>query len=143
FVEGENQLQNTLKAMLIQLSQQGDDLLHQQSTKLLHIINGLQLQSVAEVNNFIYAQLQIPGEKLGLKKDIVLDFEGINKSRKIDTDVYCIHFYLEVAHLKLNLIYINIQKRCITLPIFNNSTLLQYISPPFLMMLDKVLESLN
>src|SRR5699024_34653 len=130
-VEGENQLQNTLKAMLIQLSQQGDDLLHQQSTKLLHIINGLQLQSVAEVNNFIYAQLQIPGEKLGLKKDIEINFEGGKKSGKIDTDFCRIHFYLELANLKQTVIDMNIQKRSITLTIFNNSTLLKDISHPF------------
>jgi len=142
-VEGENQLQNTLKAMLIQLSQQGDELLHQQSTKLLHVINGLQLQSVTEVNNFIYAQLQIPGEKLGLQKDIEINFEGGKKSGKIDTDFCRIHFYLELANLKQTVIDMNIQKRSITLTIFNNSTLLKEISVPFQMMLKKGLESLN
>src|SRR5699024_7311139 len=91
----------------------------------------------------ILDKLQKIVKKLGLKKNIEINFECGKKSGKIDTDFCRIHFYLELANLKQTVIDMNIQKRSITLTIFNNSTLLKDISHPFQMMLEKGLESLN
>lgn len=137
------QLENTLKAMLIKLIQSSENDVSDQSNRLLNIINGLQIQSVAESNQFIHAHLEIPGEKLGLTNNIELHFEGGKKNGKIDPDFCRIHFYLELAHLKETVIDMHIQKRSVMLTIYNDSVTLKKVSIPFEVKLKKGLETLN
>src|SRR5699024_3997090 len=68
-------LQQTMKGLLLQLTQQNDSL-GERAQHVLHFINGLQLQSVHETSHFIQASLQVPGEKIGLNNDLFMEFES-------------------------------------------------------------------
>ncbi len=112
---------NTIKSILLQLVQKGGGIVHERSQKLLHFLNGLQIQSVNETPTFIQASLQLPGNKIGLRKDIDMEFEG-NKTKegKIDPDFCRILFYLDLANLKETIVDMHIQKRTVTITIWNN-----------------------
>ncbi|MUK89931.1 hypothetical protein GMD78_16290 [Ornithinibacillus sp. L9] len=112
---------NTIKSMLIQLVQQPDVGSQEASNKLLHFINGMQLQSVHESNNFLQANLLIPAEKLGLGNDMQLEFEGKKtESGEINPDYCRILFYLELANLKDTVIDMNIQNRTVSITVVND-----------------------
>lgn len=143
-VEGTStQLQNTLKGLLLQLMHQGEGAVKEQASQILNVINGLQLQSVNEVNNIFYAHLQVPGEKLGLKNEIELKFEGKKKDGRVDSDYCRIHFYLNLDYLKETIIDMNVQNRSVTVTIYNDSNELKKIAAPFSTPLKKGLESLD
>ncbi|MEN1966892.1 hypothetical protein WMZ97_02340 [Lentibacillus sp. N15] len=120
----------TIKSMLIQLLHNSDGSIHEQSQQLLHHINGLQIHSVQESANFIQASMQLPGEKLGLLRDIQLNFEGKKTNTgEISTDYCRILFYLDLAHVKETVIDMNVQKRSIAVTIYNSySQLNEHIS---------------
>ncbi|WP_404452601.1 hypothetical protein LG329_00465 [Virgibacillus necropolis] len=117
------QQSTTIKSMVLQLLQQSDGLINDRAQQLLQFINGMQIQSVNDNTNFLQASLQIPGEKLGLNKDLQLEFEGKKTdSGKIDP-AYCrILFYLDLANMKETVIDMNIQKRAVAVTIFNENT---------------------
>lgn len=124
----ENQIANrtleenqTIKSMLIQLMKQGDGAIQEKAGQLLHFINGMQLNSVNESGSFIHASLQIPAEKIGLNKDLELEFESRKTADgKIDPDYCRIMFYLNLEYLKQTVIDMNIQKRSVSITIFND-----------------------
>src|SRR5699024_9773216 len=90
------QSNQTVKSMLIQMLQQDDGVGNERVQQLLHHINGLQLQSVQEVGNFIQANLVIPGEKLALNDDLFIEFESKKtEDGKINPEFCRILFYLE------------------------------------------------
>lgn len=126
----------TIKSMLIKLTNQGNNIINERAQQLLHFINGLQIQSVHETNDFIQASLFIPGEKVNLNNDLYLDFEG-NKTEdgEINPDFCRILFYLDLSHLQETIVDMNIQKRIITLTVFNNNDNLKQSSHVFEQML--------
>src|SRR5699024_8654673 len=80
----------------------------------------LQLQTRAE-NNLLHAHLQLPGEKIGLPDDLFIKFEGRKtKDDKIDTEFCRILFFLNLHHIEETIIDMNIQKRVITITIYND-----------------------
>ncbi|WP_284139934.1 MULTISPECIES: hypothetical protein [unclassified Virgibacillus] len=113
---------NTMKALLLQVVQQrGDTNVSDRAQQLIHVLNGLQLQSVQESGQLIQAQLQFPAGKLGLPQDVKIDFEGRkNANGKIDSDHCRVLFYLELANLKQTVIDMHIQKRAVSIVIFND-----------------------
>ncbi|WP_233879117.1 hypothetical protein [Virgibacillus halodenitrificans] len=118
----------TVKQLLIQILSNSDGSISEQSQKLLHYINGIQLNSVMDTSSGIAANLLLPGEKIGLKNDLELDFKGKRKDNgEIDPDYCHIVFYLELANIKNTIIDMNIQKRNINLTIFNQSGHLKYL----------------
>ncbi|RDW17851.1 hypothetical protein [Oceanobacillus chungangensis] len=138
------QQQATIKEMLIQLLQTDDGSLRESSSKLLHFINGMQINSVQESANFIQASLQIPAEKLGLNYDIELEFE----SRKTETGQinpeFCrILFYLNLAKLKETVIDMNIQKRSVSITVFNDYDQIKTNTDAYQPLLRKGLEELD
>lgn len=139
-----SQLNNTLKGLLLQIIHQNNEgPISDQSVRLLHSINGLQLQSVSELNNILYAHLQIPAEKIGLVNELELKFEGKKKNGKIDTDHCRIHFYLELSHLKETIIDMNVQNRSVTVTVYNDMKNLKTIGNPFINLLKENLKSMN
>lgn len=126
----ENQLLNsdivqqshTVKAMLLHMLQKSDGDIHDRGQQLLHFINGMQITAVNEVNHFIQANLQIPCERIGLSSDVELKFEG-NKTKngEINPDYCRVIFYLELSYLKKTVIDMNINKRAVTVIIFNDT----------------------
>ncbi|TRM12384.1 hypothetical protein FH966_12170 [Lentibacillus cibarius] len=113
--------QHTIKSMLLQFLQQGDGAAQEQSRKLLHFLNGMQLQSVQETANVLQAHLQLPGAKLGLSSDMDMQFTG-NKTEDgtISTDSCRILFYLELTNLKETIVDMHIQKRAVIVTIYND-----------------------
>ncbi|MFD2044086.1 hypothetical protein ACFSTA_05950 [Ornithinibacillus salinisoli] len=139
----EKQLQ-TIKSMLIQMIQQTDGAVQDNSRQLLHYINGMQLQSVNETMNILQANLTIPAEKLGLAKDIQLEFEGKKtESGEINPDFCRILFYLELANVKETIIDMYIQKRAVSITIFNDHLDISNLSNPLKPLLRKGLEGLD
>jgi hypothetical protein len=134
----------TVKSMLIQMIQQGDPVSNDRAQQLLHFINGLQLQSVQEMGSFIQANLVVPGEKLLLNNDIYLEFESKKTDDgKINPDYCRILFYLDLSQLQETVVDMQIQKRLITLTIFNDHQDVKNKVNQLQPLLKKGLESLN
>lgn len=142
--EGAGDLQQTLKAQILQLMQghHRSDLEH--LPKLVHIINGMQLQSVLELNHVVHAVLQLPGEPLGFKQDIQLEFSSkCNEDGELDSNHCRVLFYLELANLEDTVIDMNIQNRMVMLTIFNDSPHLQQLVGFYKNTLEEALQSIN
>lgn len=134
----------TIKSMLIQLTKQFDGSLNERAQHILHMINGMQLQSVNETSNFIQANLLIPGEKLSLNNDLYLDFESKKtEDGKINPDYCRILFYLDLASLKETIIDMNIQNRFVTITIFNEATQMKELLIPFQQKLKDRLQAID
>lgn len=135
----------TIKGMLLQLVANPSETVTQDSkTQLLHLINGIQLQSVQETQTMVQANLQIPAERLGLVKDLELEFEGKkNSNGEINPDYCRILFYLELGNLKETIIDLNIQQRMVSLTVFNNHEAIKAAAELFKDKLEKNLESMN
>lgn len=135
----------TIKGMLLQLVANPSETVTQDSkTQLLHLINGIQLQSVQETQTMVQANLQIPAERLGLVKDLELEFEGKkNNNGEINPDYCRILFYLELGNLKETIIDLNIQQRMVSLTVFNNHEAIKAAAELFKDKLEKNLESMN
>ncbi|MEN2464590.1 hypothetical protein [Ornithinibacillus sp. FSL M8-0202] len=112
---------NSFKGMLLQLIQSSDGTIQEQGTKLLHVINGIQLQSYSETDKMIQANLLLPGGRIGLDSDIALNFEGKKtEAGEINPDYCRIVFFLELANLDQTVIDMNIQKRSISITVLND-----------------------
>lgn len=149
FLQQENRLppplniQQSIKALLLQMSHDERAPL-ENVQQMIHYISGLQLQT-REENNLFQAYLQLPGAKLGLPEDLFMQFESRKtKDGKIDTDFCRILFFLHLEHLQETIIDMNIQKRVVTLTIYNElSDSLPKRSKPLQAALFKGLETLN
>lgn len=125
------QMQQTLKGMLMQMTQQGPTNISEQAQQFLHFINGLQLNSVHETSHFIQASIQVPGERIHLNDDLYMDFESRKTDDgKIDADYCRILFYLNLNALEETVIDMNVQKRFVTLTIYNDHPHLNHLAKP-------------
>ena len=137
-------LAHSIKGLLLQLITDPETVESKQMTRLLQIIQGLQLQSVAETATMVHASIQIPAERLGLVKDLQIEFEGgKQKDGKLDPDFCRIFFYLHLEQIKETIIDVNIQKRAVTLTVFNHSDGLQEIAGIYKDELKQKLQALN
>ncbi|WP_077621979.1 hypothetical protein [Sediminibacillus massiliensis] len=121
----ENQLkqqkysENTLKSILFQFVQSGN-ISTEQSETLLNFITGLQLNSIQENSESIHLNYQLPGDHIGINKDIRVEFEGRKgKNGEIDSDYCSILFYLELDKLKETVVNMNVESRRVNLTIYN------------------------
>src|SRR5699024_2285117 len=116
-----SQSNQTVKSMLIQMLQQNDGVGNERVQELLHHLNGVQMQSVQEAGSFIQASLVVPGIKLALNNDIYIEFESKKtEDGKINPEFCRILFYLDLAHLQETIIDMQIQKRLVTVTVFND-----------------------
>ncbi|WP_272030481.1 hypothetical protein [Oceanobacillus kimchii] len=114
---------NNVKAQLIQLVQSSSGSLAEKAQQLLNHIQGIQINSITESNGFLQAFLQIPAQKLGLAKDIDLQFESKKtKDGKIDPEYCRVLFYLSLNNIKDTVIDMHVQKRNVTVTIYNDFT---------------------
>lgn len=138
------QQQTTLKEMLIQFLQSSDGQQQENNLKLLHYINGMQINSIQESSNFIQASIQIPAERIGLNNDIELEFESRKtENGEINPEFCRILFYLDLAKLRETVIDMNIQKRSISITVFNDFDQLKVQAESLQSLLRKGLENLN
>lgn len=136
-------INETVKALLLQVTQNERAPL-ENVQQLVHYINGLQLQT-REESNLLHAQMQLPGEKIGLPDDLFIKFEGRKtKDDEIDTEFCRILFFLNLHHIEETIIDMNIQKRVISLTIYNDydDIIAQQMSP-YRILLTEGLEKLN
>jgi hypothetical protein len=134
----------TIKGLLLKLGAGQEGAVSEQQARLFQHIQGLQLQSVSENAGFIQANLQIPAERLGLIKDLRLEFEGRkNENGKIYPDYCRILFYLELGAIGETVMDLNIQNRAIGLTVFNNTKGMPARALGFREMLEMKLEPLS
>lgn len=137
-------LQQTIKGLLLQLIGGQEYISQDQYSRLLNVIQGVQIQSVNDTATFVQAALQLPAERLGLVNDLALEFEGKkNEDGEIDPDYCRIIFYLELEKLKETVIDVNIQQRAVAITVFNNTKGLPVISKQFKEKLETGLDALN
>ncbi|MDY0396350.1 hypothetical protein ACFSMW_03710 [Virgibacillus halophilus] len=111
----------TIKSLVLQLMQSTDSLGKDSAEKLLQYINGMQLDSVQEVNNQLFTSLQIPGGRLGLPQDMELRIAGKKRpDGKIDKEFCHILFYLHLTALQETVVDMHVQKRSVRITVFNN-----------------------
>lgn len=123
-----------IKSLLIQLLNSNMDT-NEHATKLLHLLNGLQLKSVQETSHFTQASLTLPGEKWGLSKDVSLEFSGKkDENGQIDPSNCRILFILELKNMKETIVEMNVQKRFVNITIYNDQLTMRRIH------LEKLLE---
>lgn len=122
--------QPALKALVLQYLQD-EAPQAERLQQFIHFLNGMQLQA-KEMNNMVQVFLQLPGEKLDMLKDISLEFTGRKKADgKIDAEFCRILFVLNLQHIKETIIDMNVQKRVVTLTIYNeyNEQLARMMQP--------------
>lgn len=94
----------------------------QRMEQLLHWITGTQLtNTVVQNDQYIMHAFQIPGSSFGLEEDIDLEFQGKkNNNGEIDPDYCRILFNLTLTNLGQTIITLGVQKRVVTITIFND-----------------------
>lgn len=111
----------SLKPSLMQLMSHSSNQIKDQSQQLLHLLNGLQIKSVQETNHLIHTSIQLPGQAFKLPHDIYIDMEGRrSESGEINPDYCRIVCYLDLRKLEETVIDLHIQKRHVSITIYNN-----------------------
>lgn len=89
--------------------------------------------------------LQMPGKKLGLTKPIDITFAGKKgKNGALDGDYCRIIFYLNLAYLNKTVIDMHVQKRTVTLTVYNDlAPLLKEKTGPLESVLKKGLKDID
>ncbi len=121
---------HSIKSLLLQIIQQGNGLgATDKALQLLHFINGMQLQSIQESPHLFQALLQLPGDKFGAFNDITMQFEGQKmKDGKLNPEFCRILFVLNLANIDDTIIDMHVQKRMISMTIFNDKVTGQSIT---------------
>lgn len=134
----------TLKQLLLEYVQKNDGPVKNRAVQLLHLINGLQLNSLEETNNFVRATLLLPGEKMQLNSDLKLEFEGKKTEKGEISSDYCrILFYLTLSNLKETVVDMNVQKRNVQITVYINSNIQNAIVERFKPLLKSGLAEIN
>ncbi|MGM8211771.1 hypothetical protein ACLIBH_03145 [Virgibacillus sp. W0430] len=116
-----NELKLSFKTMLMQLISHSDSIVREHAHQVIHLMNGLHIDSVHESNHFIQASISLPGEKFSLNQDLQLEFESKKtKDGKIDPDYCRILFLMELQTMKKTIVDMNIQKRFVSVTIYND-----------------------
>lgn len=130
--QNREQLDGSLRGQITQFLEKSEFSQSDHLPKLLHLLNGLQLNSVATQGDFIHASLQLPGGAIGLKNDMQLEFSSKGQENgEIDADYCRVIFYLHLENLDETIIDMNVQKRIISLTIFNEQPELKKITSIF------------
>lgn len=112
---------HTIKTLLLQMIQDTPSQTSEKVHSLLHFINGMQIQSLQESNQMLIATLKLPGEKFALNKDIFMQFEGRKTPEgKLDPEFCRVLFILHLQYLQETIIDMNIQRRIISVTIYND-----------------------
>ncbi|MEI3608172.1 hypothetical protein [Pseudogracilibacillus sp. SO10305] len=113
-------IQRSIKMILLQMMHEPNMVGRNKIEQFVHFIHGMQLQSVQETNHFLHSVLQLPGENIGLNNDLFMHFEGKkSEDGNIDPDHCRILFVLDLKNMKETMIDLTIQKRIISLIIYN------------------------
>ncbi|WP_163536780.1 hypothetical protein [Gracilibacillus sp. YIM 98692] len=135
----------SLKQLLMLAGQQSDDLLGERMLKLVQTITGMQLNMTNSDDAISQWNIQIPADKLGLPKDIRMQFEGKRRESGTELDPnYCqILFHLELNKLGETMIAVSIQKRVIQITVYNDQAQTKSLLQGFKPLLKEKLSELN
>lgn len=112
--------------------------------QLVHFLNGMQLNNIHDSNYFVQANIQIPSQKLGLSKDIDLHFEGKKTADgNIDPEYCRIIFDLQLQSMKETIIDLHVQKKALSITIYNDQSTTPVLIDKFRPNLQKALEQIN
>ncbi|MRH42243.1 hypothetical protein GH741_06065 [Aquibacillus halophilus] len=112
---------NSLKSMLLQIMQNGSSINTKSIESLVHLLNGIQLTALQDNDAMLQLTYQIPGNGLGLSKDLELTFESQkDQTNQINPDFCHVIFYLQLEKLGDTIIDMHIQKRMISMTVLND-----------------------
>ncbi|WP_053219685.1 hypothetical protein [Virgibacillus senegalensis] len=136
--------EQTLKSIVLQAISESGNGGNEKLNSLLHYLNGVQLTHHQETVNTVQFHLMLPGDHIGVKNDIQIDFEG-NKDEegKINPDFCHVVFYLDLEKMKETVIDMQIQKRMVSITVFNEHQKLESLFPLFKPALQQGLEQLD
>ncbi|MEK4301863.1 hypothetical protein MKY30_21145 [Oceanobacillus sp. FSL W8-0428] len=110
----------------------------------LHFLNGMQLNNINDSSYFVQANIQIPSQKLGLSKDINLHFEGKKTADgNIDPEYCRIIFDLQLQSMKETIIDLHVQKKALSIIIYNDQSTTPGLIDKIRPNLQKALEQIN
>src|SRR5699024_2525050 len=142
-----NQIQskpNTLKSLLLQLIKHHDGKIIETTARLLHVINGLQLQSIKETNHMMFASMRTLCDQTTTEKEVYLELQGKKTDEgKLDLNHCRILFFLDLAHLKETNIYMHTPQHKLPTVIFYFRTDLKQQAIPLKPMLEQGLDKLG
>ncbi|MGV3489434.1 MAG: hypothetical protein ACO1OC_12745 [Tuberibacillus sp.] len=123
------ELKRSLKGLLLALSEKegsADDVIRQTAQKLLQQISGQQLQSLHEDRSFIQLLFTFPLRFEDGLRDVQLFWEGKRQGDgKVDPEYCKIAFRLELPHIDETVVHILVQKRRMTVSIYNDHPLIE------------------
>ncbi|GGP12333.1 hypothetical protein [Oceanobacillus neutriphilus] len=112
--------------------------------QVLHFLNGMQLNNIHDSSYFVQVNIQIPSQKLGLSKDIDLHFEGKKTSDgNIDPEYCRIIFDLQLQSMKETIIDIHVQKKALSITVYNDQSTTPVLIDTFRPNLQEALEQIN
>lgn len=118
---GKGLSEQSLKGLLLQAGLNEDvSFSLEKADRLIQTINGLQLSSVQENENYLQFSVQLPGDHYGAAEDIHMNFESKKTSKGEIDPSYCrILFFLTLKRMKETIIDMNIINRKIALTVYN------------------------
>lgn len=109
------------QALMLHLPQMTEPVA-QRMEQLVHWITGAQITNASvQEGAYLTHSFQIPAGSLGLEEDMTLEFQGKKKKDgELDPDYCRILFDLHLANIGETIITLGVQKRVVTITIFNN-----------------------
>lgn len=121
-----------IKQLLTQFLSSENTGINQRAQVLLQMMQGIQLTTVNETENFIHVRIELPGSIFNVPKNMELEFSGRKTENGGLNPDYCrIVFFLELEQLSNIVIDMNVQKRIITLTIYNNHEQIEKLGKKF------------
>ncbi|MEF3328544.1 hypothetical protein [Oceanobacillus oncorhynchi] len=112
--------------------------------QVVHFLNGIQLNNMNDSSYFIQANIQIPGQKLGVSKDIDLHFEGKKTADgRIDPEHCRIIFDLNLHGMKETIVDLHVQKKSLSITIYNDQATTPVLVEKLRPNLQEALESMD
>ncbi|WP_078554704.1 hypothetical protein [Bacillus alkalicellulosilyticus] len=111
-----------LKPLLIQMAtQEGDLLLQKKAEALLLRVTGTQLMALDQTSSLPQTVIQIPLQLGSFQTDLTMQWEGKKTEDGQFDENHCrILFYLQLERLDETIVDVQIQKRIVTITIFND-----------------------
>lgn len=132
------------KHLLLEMIHTSSGISKENAQQVVHFLNGMQLNNVQDGSYFLQASLQIPSQKLGLSKDIDVHFEGKKTSDgKIDPEYCRIIFDLFLNKMKETIIDLHVQKKAVSITVYNDHVLAPKLVQTFKSTLNENLNQLD
>jgi len=134
---------NNLKALLLAVSNDSTGTMKELADKLVSRLTGFQLVS-SENNSLLQLNYQIPIPFWDQTKDLTIQWTGKKNSKgEIDPNHCRVLFYLELEHIGMTTVDVQVQNRVFHITIVNETDKLKVAAKPFMDSLKEGLEKLD